>query len=113
MALAVYDSGWRIYQKYISIEYSVNWSVFFFASIWGFIAVFALVLARNTIGKFDKTAIYIMATPFIFRIVLNLCSINQSWEFYRVLNDNWGIDLIQWIAVGTALYIHKCRKNTH
>ena len=105
MSLAVYDSGWRIYQKYISAEYSVNWSVFFFTSIWGFIAAFALVLARNTIGKFDKGAIYIMAAPFVFRVLLNLCSINQSWEFYRMLNDNWGIDLIQWIAVSITLYL--------
>ena len=111
MALAVYDSGWRLYQKYISVEYSVNWSVFFFASIWGFIAAFALVLAKYTIGKFDKGAIYIMSAPFIFRVLLNLCSINQSWEFYRMLNDNWGIDLIQWMAVSVTLFLWQ--KNTH
>ena len=111
MALAVYDSGWRLYQKYISVEYSVNWSVFFFASLWGFIAVIALVLAKYTIGKFDKGVVYILASPFIFRIILNLCSINQSWEFYRMLNDNWGIDLIQWLAVSITLFIWQ--RNIH
>ncbi len=111
MALAVYDSGWRLYQKYISVEYSVNWSVFFFASLWGFIAVIALVLAKYTMGKFDKGVVYILSLPFIFRFCLNLCSINQSWEFYRMLNDNWGIDLVQWLAVSITLFIWQ--KNIH
>ncbi len=112
VGFAAYDSWWRLYQKYKSVNYSVNGTIFFYSIIWAFFASVALILAENTTNKYDKKAIYMLLATYIFRFILNLAAINQDWDQYRILNDNWTIDLIQWLSVSAYLYINKWQRST-
>ena len=105
VCFAIYDS----LVKRVT-EYSVNLDIFYFCSIYSFVVFWIWVLIKETRNKFDKKVLMILSVPFILRIVLNLLSINQSYEKYSNLVSNAYIDYVSWMVLSVLLILVSWRK---
>ena len=86
-------------------EFSVNLDVFYHCSILSFILFWIWILWKESRNKFDKKVLFILSIPFIFRIVLNLLSINEDYKEHSNLVSNQFIDFITWLAIVVLLIL--------
>lgn len=91
-----------IYDKLIKVsgeDYTVNLSILYFVSIYGYIVWTILFDWTKYVTKLEKNILSILASIWIVKIILNLFSIGQSWDIYTKWTSNKFIDIFTWTIV--------------
>lgn len=108
ICLASFDSA----MNYVDV-YSVNWDIFFFTSIYGFVFYQIYLSVRSAKDPFKHSILFLLSSIYLFRIALNIFSINRDYEAYSSIVSNpytdrltWGFLLICTILVLWQKYQH-------
>lgn len=116
-SLSIYDAAIRLYKHYTGILYSVNLSVLYYVSIYGFMVVIALIVRKYAYHKMDRLVALCFALVFAFRVVLHLSVIpiryitgNMEWSLYNNITSNIYVDYVTWGSLVIALIIVLCQK---
>ncbi len=104
-AITYYNSEINARKEQGIDEYSVNLSILFFVSFWGFILYFSIMMFREANNSFDKRIIAALSLIPITAIVCNLMGINQTYEVYDNLTSNPKIDNLTIIGLGFILIL--------
>lgn len=94
LCMSIFDTAMKFTEVY-----SVNWDVFFFTSIYGFILYQIYLSVKIAKDPFKQSILYLLSALFIFRIVLNLFSFGRTYEEYSIIVNNEFIDSFTWICL--------------
>ena len=89
--------------------YTVNLSIFFFVSIYGYI-VWTMWSKSELITIFERKILKRISLIWILKIGLNLGGVNQSWDVYVFLTSNYVIDSISTIILIIILINLLCQR---
>ena len=103
--VTVYD----IAIKQSSETYTVNLSVFFFVSVYGYI-VWTMWNKPKPISVFERKILKRISLIWILKIILNGCGINQSWDVYVMFTSNYIIDIVSLIILIVILINLLCQR---
>lgn len=95
--------------KLSSEIYTVNLSIFFFVSVYGYI-VWTIWSKLKPVNVFERKILRRVSLIWIFKGVLNLLSINQSWDVYVMLTSNYILDVVSIIILIIILIQLLCQR---
>ena len=85
--------------------FPVNWVVFYYVAIFGFLSFRIILDSFETKNKFQRLILWGLVTLPIGRVFLNIFAINQSREGYNAITSNLYVDVLQWLILIVSLII--------